>query len=170
MNGVTEAFVNAVGDADTLLRFNAWLTVCSAIYLTSAAVLLQWGIRGLIMANCLNMSMRIAFNSHFIMFVHDKKPAITRTHTQTVLDSMLQHMPSVSVWLAFGLALVANMISSVHIYEEFASAKHAVGHLSVGVLALVITLLVVFWREKRLLQDIRTAARGGESDERKKLN
>jgi hypothetical protein len=171
INGVTEAFVNAVGDANTLVRFNAWLTVCSVIYLASATLLLHWGIRGLIIANCLNMSMRIAFSVHFAVVVHGRNvvkqqrdtppPSTTKTSSlTTVSDAIAELVPSASVWLAFGLALGANMLSNIHIYDEFASVRHALGHLAVGVVVLVATSLVVVWREAALLRELRAIARG----------
>ena len=68
LNGVTEAFVAATASTADLRRQSLWMGLFSALFAGSAWLFLRvldTGARGLVWANCLNMSLRIVFNLAF---------------------------------------------------------------------------------------------------------
>jgi oligosaccharide translocation protein RFT1 len=76
INGVTEAFVAAVASNAALHTQSAFMGVCFAIFASATYLFLktlQLGASGLVYANCVNMILRIAFNTHFfIKFFRDQ--------------------------------------------------------------------------------------------------
>lgn len=68
INGVSEAFVAATADAADLRSQSFMMTLFSFLFAGSAWLFLQkldWGAKGLVFANCFNMSLRIAFNLYY---------------------------------------------------------------------------------------------------------
>ncbi|XP_010547778.1 PREDICTED: protein RFT1 homolog isoform X2 [Tarenaya hassleriana] len=67
MNGTSEAFLHAVGSENQLKRSNDMLLVFSLIYIGLNVVLIRFaGALGLILANSLNMILRIIYSALFI--------------------------------------------------------------------------------------------------------
>lgn len=67
LNGTTEAFLHAVVTKGQLARSNAWLIVCSLVYISLSVALIRIaGAVGLIIANCVNMLLRIIYSMNFI--------------------------------------------------------------------------------------------------------
>ncbi|KAI3925031.1 hypothetical protein MKW98_009681 [Papaver atlanticum] len=67
MNGTSEAFLHAVASEDQLKRSNEFLLIFSGIYVALNVVLIRSaGAVGLILANSLNMILRISFSAIFI--------------------------------------------------------------------------------------------------------
>ncbi|KAJ4708767.1 Protein RFT1-like [Melia azedarach] len=67
MNGTSEAFLHAVATEDELKRSNDSLLVFSVIYVVMNVILIQSaGAVGLILANSLNMTLRIIYSAIFI--------------------------------------------------------------------------------------------------------
>ena len=67
INGITEAFVQS----ETPDKFyQIFLVIVTVIYWFSVAHLMEMGVSGLIYANCINMMVRIAYNSWFIHLCH----------------------------------------------------------------------------------------------------
>jgi oligosaccharide translocation protein RFT1 len=68
INGVTEAFVTAVAPVTTLHQQSVLMFVWFAAFAGSSYVfvsVLGLGGSGLVYANCVNMALRIVFNTHF---------------------------------------------------------------------------------------------------------
>ncbi|KAK5704648.1 Oligosaccharide translocation protein rft1 [Elasticomyces elasticus] len=68
INGVSEAFVSATASTAELQRQSIWMGAFSAGFALSAYVflrVLEMGARGLVLANCVNMALRIVFNLSF---------------------------------------------------------------------------------------------------------
>jgi oligosaccharide translocation protein RFT1 len=68
INGVSEAFVSATASTSELQRQSIWMGVFSAGFAISAYVflrVLELGAKGLVLANCVNMALRIVFNLSF---------------------------------------------------------------------------------------------------------
>ncbi|KAF2770441.1 Rft-1-domain-containing protein [Teratosphaeria nubilosa] len=68
INGVSEAFVAATATTKELQYQSIWMGVFSAGFAMSAYVFLQVlkiGAKGLVLANCVNMTLRIVFNLRF---------------------------------------------------------------------------------------------------------
>ena len=69
VNGVSEAFVAATASTRELQRQSLWMAAFSVGFAASAYVFLrvmQLGAQGLVLANCVNMVLRIVFNLHFV--------------------------------------------------------------------------------------------------------
>eukprot|EP00897_Mesotaenium_endlicherianum_P000624 jgi/Mesen1/10562/ME000843S10072 len=67
LNGITEAFLHAVATEADLARSNLWSVWFTACHMAvSVALIKTAGSSGLILANCCNMAMRIAYSLHFI--------------------------------------------------------------------------------------------------------
>lgn len=69
INGVSEAFVAATASTKELHWQSIWMGAFSAGFAGSAYVflrVLQLGAKGLVWANCVNMSLRIVFNLYFV--------------------------------------------------------------------------------------------------------
>lgn len=69
INGVTEAFVAATASTTELHRQSFWMTGFSVLFAASAYFflsVLEMGAQGLVLANCVNMALRIVFNLHYI--------------------------------------------------------------------------------------------------------
>ena len=68
INGVSEAFVAATASTKELQYQSLWMGFFSAGFALSAygfLRVLELGARGLVLANCVNMALRIVFNLHF---------------------------------------------------------------------------------------------------------
>jgi oligosaccharide translocation protein RFT1 len=68
INGVTEAFVTAVATMSTLHQQSVLMFVWFAAFAGSTYLfvsILELGGSGLVYANCINMALRIVFNTHF---------------------------------------------------------------------------------------------------------
>lgn len=76
INGVSEAFVAATASTAELRAQSLWMTAFSAGFAVSAYVFLRvldLGAQGLVLANCVNMALRIAFNLRYVgMFFRRK--------------------------------------------------------------------------------------------------
>ncbi|GBG25680.1 Protein RFT1-like [Hondaea fermentalgiana] len=123
VNGVTEAYVHATANDATLRRFNGWLFVFSVVYLASAAALVQYRAPGLILANSINMAMRIVFSVRYIV--------------ATSGSSVTELFPAATSLAAFALAAIATHLSAGNLYANFASWSRAAAHIGVGASALI---------------------------------
>nr|XP_023908635.1 oligosaccharide translocation protein RFT1-like [Quercus suber]POF15614.1 oligosaccharide translocation protein rft1 [Quercus suber] len=68
LNGVSEAFVSATASTKDLQRQSLWMGFFSVGFAVSAYTFLrvmEMGARGLVLANCVNMALRIVFNLNF---------------------------------------------------------------------------------------------------------
>ncbi|KAI6871009.1 Rft-1-domain-containing protein, partial [Hortaea werneckii] len=68
INGVSEAFVSATASTKELQKQSIWMGAFSAGFALSAYVflrVLEMGAKGLVLANCVNMALRIVFNLSF---------------------------------------------------------------------------------------------------------
>ena len=69
INGVSEAFVAATASTKDLRDQSFWMALFSGLFAASAYLflrVLQLGAKGLVLANCVNMALRIAFNLSYI--------------------------------------------------------------------------------------------------------
>ncbi|SCZ91025.1 BZ3500_MvSof-1268-A1-R1_Chr1-3g02488 [Microbotryum saponariae] len=68
LNGITEAYFQAIASQADLRKGSYWMGVCSIGFVAAVGVgaRMGWAEKGLIMANCVNMAMRIGFSLRFI--------------------------------------------------------------------------------------------------------
>lgn len=70
LNGITEAFFQAVADPEWIQRGAGWMVLCGGAFAGSVWVTAQafkMGAVGLVLANCVNMFLRTAFSTLFIV-------------------------------------------------------------------------------------------------------
>ncbi|SCV68888.1 BQ2448_1009 [Microbotryum intermedium] len=68
VNGITEAYFQSIASQADLRKGSYWMGVCSIGFIVAVGVgaRLGWAEKGLILANCVNMAMRIGFSLRFI--------------------------------------------------------------------------------------------------------
>jgi len=72
INGITEAFVQAVASEKEMRYINIVMMVFSLVYMAISYYFLHlFSTSGLVLANCLNMSFRILFNGRYIYIVRN---------------------------------------------------------------------------------------------------
>ncbi|KPV72019.1 uncharacterized protein RHOBADRAFT_56155 [Rhodotorula graminis WP1] len=73
LNGLTEAFFQAVAPPRWIARGSAWMVACAAAFAGTVWALMGreskggWGAEGLIVANCVNLAMRTTLSTTFIV-------------------------------------------------------------------------------------------------------
>lgn len=80
INGVSEAFVSATASTKELRTQSVWMGVFFAGFAGSAYVflrVLEMGAKGLVLANCVNMAMRIVFNLSFVRSYFAKRGVVS---------------------------------------------------------------------------------------------
>ncbi|GJP68267.1 hypothetical protein CLOP_g25001 [Closterium sp. NIES-67] len=102
LNGTTEAFVHAVLSERQLAQSNGWLVLFSLLHMALSALLIRAASSpGLILANCFNMAMRIAYSATFIHQYFKATPNF----------SLLGSLPSVPVLASFAAASLVSFTS-----------------------------------------------------------
>jgi len=94
VNGVTEAFVQSETPSK---YYQAFLVMVTAVYWMAVAFFMDYGVRGLIAANCLNMVLRIGYNCWFI------RRRIALSEIFTIFGS----------YQLFGILMVSYMMTNV---------------------------------------------------------
>lgn len=102
INGVSEAFVSATASTKELQYQSLWMGIFSFGFAASAYVflrVLEMGAKGLVLANCVNMAMRIAFNldyakrffreRHVDLAVLDMRPSMYAVSAAVVVPGLL---------------------------------------------------------------------------------
>ena len=150
INGITEAFVHAVGTEEWLNAFNRWLVACSIVYLSVASILVQYGVKGMIFANCINMSMRILSSLYFVQRWKDP----TEPSSQPVVFKLTALLPQASVLGSFAISFLLTRYSEQFVYMEFATLARAGSHVLVGGFCFLSCLFTVYKTEKQLVTSL----------------
>ncbi|KAI7834678.1 Rft protein-domain-containing protein [Kickxella alabastrina] len=141
LNGFLEAFVHSVASRGQLVWVNIWMAVCSVIYVAVAVLMLtRWrmGALGMVLANMLNMALRIVYCCHFACTWLVQK--------QMQLPRVWDLVPNPAVLLA---CLTAGSLSAATIgYIEPVSALTRLVTLAAGGV-LGLGVLAVIWRCER---------------------
>jgi len=135
VNGITEAFVQAVMDPAQMRELSVWLGVCSLVFLALAAYLVPvMGTPGLVVANSAVMALRSARNVYFA-----KRTKHSNAH----------FMPPLATCAALFGAWVTSRYSRDRVYGHHPSMYAAAAHVGIGAVAglIVLATCVVFDRE-----------------------
>lgn len=144
INGITEAYTFASMDDSQLHRFNRFLVFFSITYVGSAVILTQiFGALGFIFANCLNMSLRIAYSLRFI-----RKQYQNTCHDP--LASLLIKPKLLLVFVAAGITTSAS--------ENIVHPLSTVGHIGIGGFTLLGVVFGLRWELRPLLEKILDSA------------
>ena len=162
VNGITEAFVFAVIPGKNLSWYNILLVIFSALYIIASIALLPFGSIGLIVANCVNLTLRISYSCFFITsyFASEDKKFGTQTETSNLWSLVAIISPS-----RFVLFLIMLTASALYLSEKLlgigdSDAIFLTGFLTQSVLLrytfhvlvgsfFLVVIAAVFWREER---------------------
>lgn len=128
LNGITEAFVQAVGDSRTLGKQTRYLVFCWSIFATVSYCVLTggYGGAGLVGANMVNLSLRIGFGAWFIQ----KFFAFNSASDEKKFNIGWVLVGDYWVWIAFFVSS-----SLIHVFDSgIGSLRAMVTHIAVGVL------------------------------------
>ncbi|GLJ49593.1 hypothetical protein SUGI_1052110 [Cryptomeria japonica] len=145
INGTTEAFLHAVGTNRQLLWSNVSLVLFSVIYVCLNIILVQRaGAVGLILANFINMLLRITYSLVFIkIFFKD-----------TSSFSMLQWLPSSKVLAGFCIAGILTRISESKLVDHQNFFPSAAIHVSMGCACFAILSVMIYHYERVFIRQI----------------
>ncbi|XP_076448117.1 man(5)GlcNAc(2)-PP-dolichol translocation protein RFT1-like [Babylonia areolata] len=146
VNGITEGFVFATMSKDQVDRYNRKMLGFSVLFLTTAWVLtLNVGSVGFILANCLNMAMRI---THSLLFIR-------RYFEGTESRPLSGVLPSTAVTASLGVSLMVTALSEHHLVTQ-GGVVNNVTHIAVSAVCLTVVLVAVFLTERPMLQSARS--------------
>ncbi|KAK2800335.1 hypothetical protein FQN50_008151 [Emmonsiellopsis sp. PD_5] len=134
-NGITEAFVASTATHSELRKQAVWMGACSAGFIMATYLFLtvgQWGANGIIWANSMNLIMRIAWSSWFIVKYFRNPEGGKFSITETLPNretfavgvlayaTMLGLRPSVSLgfWDIIKLGIVTGLFAVLILFLE----------------------------------------------------
>ncbi|XXQ34312.1 Protein RFT1 like protein [Plasmodiophora brassicae] len=142
VNGVTEAFMLSLISKQELQTYSILLVPFSGLYLLLSTALMPFGATGLILANSLSMSSRIAYSLWFI-----------RKHFQTtwndLLAAILPKFSTVSLMAVVPMILYASY-SGFKVRSDPSLSGFAC-HIAVGIVCLISSAATVWKRERELV-------------------
>ncbi|CAO3568191.1 unnamed protein product [Mortierella alpina] len=169
LNGITEAVVQAVASDKELSVLSYWMVGFSAVFCSTGA-LLMWGMglgaRGIVLANCVNLSMRILWSMWFLSGYFGRyiptagagrarqRVGVVNTFSYVPWKTII---PSPVVLAAFGTAYAVTALSEQWIGWERLYDKMV--HLSVGVATFGVVMVITFVSEKQFLRDLQNVVR-----------
>ncbi|OVA06552.1 RFT1 [Macleaya cordata] len=144
MNGTSEAFLHAVASETQLKRSNDSLLIFSGIYVALNVLLIQSaGAVGLILANSLNMILRIIYSAVFIKrYFQDSSMAF----------GFRQCLPS--GWMVLLLSGAVTHISERIFLDEENFWSTMFVHLSIGFTCFCVSSFVIYRRERAFINKI----------------
>ncbi len=161
VNGVTEAFVHAASDRSQLDRFNYWMPLFSGGYLIVAYLCLSvfhFGTVSLVVANCLNMALRITYSLYFINHFFKRYNREERDQ----VDLWKNAVPSWLVCTAFCATLIVT--NATGIYLDDGTWSRRVIHIGIGASWLGILVAALRLMEKEFLISTWKLLRGKKMD------
>ncbi|KAJ3094644.1 Oligosaccharide translocation protein rft1 [Phlyctochytrium planicorne] len=172
VNGITEAYLQALATKETLTKQSYWMGACWAIFIGVAYVsikIFDLGAMGLVVANCVNLLMRIGFAWSFIRHnllvtavdqckqVEDEESAKRLRHKLKNDLSIWNLVPSKPLmWIGFLAIWVATFYSDQKLGWQ--TTRQKLSHLAIGVASGVFALLLIYTQERRLVNDVRSLA------------
>eukprot|EP00475_Leptophrys_vorax_P005757 TRINITY_DN13486_c0_g3_i1.p2 TRINITY_DN13486_c0_g3~~TRINITY_DN13486_c0_g3_i1.p2 ORF type:complete len:310 (+),score=19.30 TRINITY_DN13486_c0_g3_i1:84-932(+) len=157
VNGITEAFVHAVVSERQLAASNWWLALFSAAHMALSAALIRVAASpGLILANCINMAMRIVYSTSFIRQYFKDSPGF----------SLLHSLPSPPVLLAFaasaGVSLLSQQLVLFAGNYQSPLGRASLTHIAVGCACLAGVAASIWRCERPFLQEVRGLLRSSK--------
>ncbi|KAJ3602724.1 hypothetical protein NHX12_030473 [Muraenolepis orangiensis] len=146
VNGVTECFVFAVMSQEDVDQYNVVMLALSVSFLLLSYMLTWWaGAVGFIMANCLNMGLRIL---HSLVYIR-------RYFRSSPWDPLRGLLPSPVLLLGLALSAVVTALSERVFCCDGGWLLRLV-HIAVGALCLLCVLVTVLLTETRLVHFVKT--------------
>ncbi|KAM3877563.1 man(5)GlcNAc(2)-PP-dolichol translocation protein RFT1 [Diretmus argenteus] len=146
VNGVTECFVFAAMSQEEVDKYNLVMLGLSVSFLFLSYMLTWWaGAVGFILANCLNMGLRIL---HSLLYIH-------RYFHLSPWKPLQGLLPSPVLLLALALSAVVTALSEGVLCCDSGWLLRLV-HIGVGAMCLLCVLVTVLLTETQLIQFVRT--------------
>uniref|UniRef100_A0A3Q3FSW9 Protein RFT1 homolog n=1 Tax=Labrus bergylta TaxID=56723 RepID=A0A3Q3FSW9_9LABR len=146
VNGVTECFVFAAMSQEEVDKYNLVMLALSVSFLFLSYMLTWWaGSVGFILANCLNMGLRIM---HSVLYIH-------HYFLPTQWKPLRGLLPSPLLLLALAVSTVVTALSEGVFCCDGGWLLRLV-HISVGAVCLLIVFVTVVLTETQLIQFVRT--------------
>lgn len=170
VNGVLEAFVMATSEDKHLETFNYFLLLCSASHIVVTYLLVQvfeFGAKGLVLANSVNMMLRITYHLRYIKYYHtgDVQP-------RTGVKGLFM-VPKWTTCAAFGASFLLTNVSARMVYSSEVLGL-VVLHVLIGGVSLAGCLGVIYFTDRQVVNDVKqlyalkTTTEGGTPSARKK--
>ncbi|XP_072238352.1 man(5)GlcNAc(2)-PP-dolichol translocation protein RFT1 [Leuresthes tenuis] len=145
-NGVTECFVFAAMSQEEVDKYNLVMLALSVSFLFLSYMLTWWaGGVGFILANCLNMGLRIL---HSVLYIH-------RYFQFSQWKPLRGLLPSPYLLLALAVSAVITAVSEAVLCCDSGWLYRLV-HIGVGGVCLLVVLVAVLLTETQLIQFVRT--------------
>ncbi|KAM9969759.1 hypothetical protein ACTFIR_001595 [Dictyostelium discoideum] len=137
INGVSESFVHSVAKEDQLKTVNWVLIIIGFIYLLFTLIFCKlFQNIGIILANCLNMLLRIIYSIYFM-----------KSFFKNIKDIKLSNMiPNKMVLLSFIISFIITNLSNNYIYDAV-SFKSTCIHLLIGIICFIQTCTFIYLKE-----------------------
>ncbi len=154
INGLTESFFNASMSESQLKKHNYRLVLFSIIFLGLAFIFAKLvHIYGFLLANCLNMAIRIFYSASFIQsfFSRFKYQQDDQIESSKLDKYNIQRgvLPNFSLGSVLLLSLVCTKLSETVLYE---STIHRMAiHLFIGIFFFFLSLFSIYRQEKNLV-------------------
>ncbi|KAJ3408439.1 Oligosaccharide translocation protein rft1 [Chytriomyces hyalinus] len=172
INGVTEAFLQSVAPRDVLMKQSYWMALCWCVFIVtgwSSIQLAGLGGVGIVLANSINMLMRIWFALNFIgeYFRVGKTVAGANSREDEIeIERMLdpkRFIPKTAVLVAFVAAWGVTHTSNATIGWRSLTAK--LQHIGVGAICFFVVTGVIYISEKSLISQVRQLVRSRKQKE-----
>ncbi|KAF8949309.1 Oligosaccharide translocation protein rft1 [Haplosporangium gracile] len=171
LNGITEAVVQAVASEKELGVLSYWMVGFSAVFCSTGAFLMgTLGLKaeGIVLANCVNLIMRIVWSMWFLSGYYGRYIPIegTSSGVKSSDGSVLARfayvpwqniVPRPTVLVAFGAAFV--LTAATEQWIGWQGLYNKAVHIGIGVAAFAVVMGVVFVSEKQFLRDIQSIVR-----------
>ncbi|KAI8347338.1 Rft protein-domain-containing protein [Blakeslea trispora] len=148
INGITEGFVQAVATKSDLTRLSYFMVLFSVCFMVSGFVFMyvqELGAIGLILANMVNLGIRIAYSWFYICryFCNNRKVTL----------SVRQWLPHATTVCSFLVAWIVTYWSQHNL--GWYTFKQKMMHVALGGICFVIVSVVMLWKEKNLISDVK---------------
>ena len=166
-NGVLEAFLFAAISRTELHSYNRYMIGFSAVYLTAAVLLVPFGARGAVWANCLNMIIRIVYSAMYVarLLAHYRatddvqaEPIKKGSTAADVLWTAALPAPFLVAAFAGTFAITATSFHTLQVADCNNLICYA-KHVLTGIVALVGVIVVGWITERTLVSQIRDLVR-----------
>ncbi|KAF9149166.1 Oligosaccharide translocation protein rft1 [Linnemannia schmuckeri] len=171
LNGITEAVVQAVASEKELGVLSYWMVGFSAVFCSTGAFLMgTLGLKaeGIVLANCVNLIMRIVWSMWFLSGYYGRYIPIAGTSSgikssdggvvaRFAYVPWQNIVPRPTVLVAFGAAFV--LTAATEQWIGWQGLYNKAVHLGIGVAAFAVVMGVVFVSEKQFLRDIQSIVR-----------
>ncbi|GAB2222120.1 hypothetical protein Droror1_Dr00013321 [Drosera rotundifolia] len=143
MNGTSEAFVHAVANESQIKQSNKWLLVFSIIYvLLNLSLVRAAGAIGLIIANSINMALRITYSARFIKNYFQGSASFSFRHC----------LPS--GWQVLLLSGLATIVSEEIVLDRQNFWPTFLMHLCFGLCCFTTSAIIIYRGERPLINKL----------------